>query len=445
MPGPLPTSCRTASFVVAVTLLAGCRSIRKINPLTTSARPRMTEQQLAARLRSYCSLVGTSIGRTSTRVVASTKDPKLRHLAIAWKVDNAAAARRALTAQRPTAALIEIWAGVIRAKRFFETDGRKLFGNNTTLIAQTYGTLLEEIAAIAREFLMPKVFRTAEADVEKFASENPVRAGEFSVGGAHLRLPVATESWFTGLLDAATSPFAIATGVDDTARAIQRVSEAADRFTYVAAELPRDTRWQMELLMHGLDDNPAVATLLEDIHRVSEGVDRLPERVQAQVARTLEDLDEKQVGLRQTLSDVEATVKSASSMFESMQRTAQSLEGAGRAWEPTIREIRRLAEGDPDAEPAPADPNAKPFEILDYAKTADALSKAASELRALLVDLNTTLGPDQLPKTAQSAIDHSTNKAIDFSDHVFWRAVQLVGVVLAGVVLYRLVSLKLKG
>ena len=99
--------------------------------------------------------------------------------------------------------------------------------------------------------------------------------------------------------------------------------------------------------------------------------------------------------------------------------------------------------GDPDA--------GRPYDILDYAKTAEAATKTAAELRSVLAELKALTGGDHLPNalqkmtlSADATIENTSKRVLELTNHVFWRAVQLVGVLLVAFVTYRMIATRIK-
>jgi len=277
-----------------------------------------------------------------------------------------------------------------------------------------------------------------------------------------------------------TKIIAYAVGVDDTAKAIHAVTAAADRISFMAAGMPQTARWEVERLLFAVDENETTKSLVADAHTLSETVvklvetaDALPAKLQRELSKTLDEIDTKQAGLRQTISQADDVVKSvdsalvkASTALHDFESSARALEAAGKAIEPIMLEISKLAGVDDvsraeakaeaarrsaGAEGAEAPDEGRPYDILDYAKTAEAATKMAAELRSVLVELNALTGGDHLPNalhkmslSADATIENTGKQARDVVDLVFWRAVQLVGVLLLTFLAYRLLASRLK-
>ena len=92
----------------------------------------------------------------------------------------------------------------------------------------------------------------------------------------------------------------------------------------------------------------------------------------------------------------------------------------------------------------PADPNAKPFDIAEYASAAESVTATLQRASTLLVELRTSLSSPELVNTLQGSIDASVDKAADRSarlvDTIFWRIAALLVLAFVLALLYRFAS-----
>jgi type VI protein secretion system component VasF len=153
--------------------------------------------------------------------------------------------------------------------------------------------------------------------------------------------------------------------------------------------------------------------------------------------------------MRKTVSEIDEAVVNAEKTVGSVNEASASLAEAGKAWEPTIRELNRLAYPPEDPDEPPSD--TEPFQVPHVTEAANALTGTATELRTLLSDLRSFLDADEMPAaladadaTAKSSVDHATERAYDLTDHVTWRAVQLIVVLLVGLLGYRFASVRMR-
>ena len=241
--------------------------------------------------------------------------------------------------------------------------------------------------------------------------------------------------------------------------------------------------------------------------RFSAAVERLPEDLRRELTAATEDLDRRQAGLQQTLAEAREVVdrineglRRADESAAAVERTAAQTARAGEAWTGTFRAITDMVAGfrgqvrpgasdtasagaageppgdepaGPDApaeappatalptpaapsdaavpaaiEPAadPAQPRRRPFDILEYADTAEALERAAARLTVLTRDLRDLAGSGELQACLadvearlEGLVGRSRGSALAVTDHAAWRAAQLIVLAFALLVVYQAV------
>ena len=183
-------------------------------------------------------------------------------------------------------------------------------------------------------------------------------------------------------------PFA---GLDPTTVAIEQSRELAARTVAYAERAPTLLRWQAELLALQLAGQPDALQILADAGRALEvhGADRqdrggpsdargqqrnaaieqLLAGVAAERAAILKELDAREATIRSLLGETRQTLEAGTAMSNSLDATVKSLDAFMHYVSPPPK---------PGAPPAPA---GKPFDVLDYGKTATDVAGMARELR----------------------------------------------------------------
>lgn len=170
-------------------------------------------------------------------------------------------------------------------------------------------------------------------------------------------------------------------GLDPAAQEIARTRLFAERALYSAQRMPFLLRWQSELLAAELLGQGHVEALLESTDRISRAAEslgrtaeKLPERVTAEREALVAALDAQEGRLRELSAEVRRTLTAAEAMSTSLNTTLITFDAL----------MKRFGVGEPDS--GPPDTNAAPFNILDYAQTADRMTAMARELGALIKD-----------------------------------------------------------
>jgi hypothetical protein len=455
----------------------GIGGLRPIRSLNGESEERITEEELSERLDRFTELYAQQIIEGVRALTADEKDPALQRAALVWQINSIRTCRNSVLAPDPQTAFADIWVLCVQQREFVTTDAyAKRFGPQGRPLADAARSLEEEIALIGAGFLSKDELEKARADVEAFAKKNPIREGfarsaplPSTAGGSG----ASSLKWVTAV---PMAPFKFVTGIDEGAAAIRHFSGVTERFARRIDSLPQETLWEMQLLLRDVEQQQAIqrtVASLESAAKTGESVastardfqatsDRLagtvaalPEDLRKQCDDLLAAIDARQADLRSTIGEFrraladareiveksDAAIRDAQSAGAGFDSTAKSIGDAGRALEGAVKAYQSMMREihPPDAAPKPHDPNERPFDVLDWQKTADAIAKAAAELRGALGDVQALAKDDRLAQraaTAAAAARAETDAAVD---HAFVRALELVAAIGVLVVVLRFI------
>jgi methyl-accepting chemotaxis protein len=232
------------------------------------------------------------------------------------------------------------------------------------------------------------------------------------------------------------TPFRAMEGVDRTAEAIHHFSDTAERFSDVVSQLPESSRWQMQLLLYDLEETDMTKSFLESLARVSESSSKLaetsqdlPKQIRQELGKFVEDVDAKQVNLQKTLTQAEKTTQAVSDAMvqlnksaEALSATAKDVTAAAGAWETAAKATNEAAAEVGKMKPAEGESS---FDIKAYQATAEQVSQAANDIKALLAAME----------------DFSENRSYSsIADGLMLRIGGLIALVFVLAVAYRLIS-----
>ena len=219
--------------------------MQKAGVVSTSAA------DLRARVNDLADCLSSRLERTADRIRAETRDPGVHRRALAFKVDAIPAVYTAAYRVDPHVAAADTWALAFQVKAYLDTGaGRDAFGAQQPLArAEARDLLAEADASIQNMTASREAFDTARVKVESWAAGHPIEQAFSSRSSV---APVMAE-WRSEDRDA----FLAAGEVTDT---IQNLSE---RLNTYAAQMPRQVRWQAELLVAELADGHDVPGLLD--------------------------------------------------------------------------------------------------------------------------------------------------------------------------------------
>jgi hypothetical protein len=227
-------------------------------------------------------------------------------------------------------------------------------------------------------------------------------------------------------------------GLDPTVREITKSRLFAERAMFVAQRMPKVVRMEIELMSYRMVDTPEARQLLADLNRVSESVDRvsrtteaLPAQIRTEREALVKALDEQSPALTKLMTETHAALEAATQATANVNAvvlsTDQMLKRLGVPAEPG----KAGAGGAPGT--AAAAPG-EPFRIQDYTAAAAQLAVSAERLNTLVQSLDHTLVTATSPQVAEK-ITAASQAALaggrDLVDHVFWRALLLVGIIFA--------------
>lgn len=475
--GPVKTTTLSTpllSVAAILPLATGC-SIAADPPPSGQASAhssvqRLSVEELGERLRMFENRFRRRVAEAANRIKSESDDPVVRKRALIWSLRSTEDLDSALDRKVPLHAFLDAWALCVQSERYFEHGaGRADFGDQSGIALEAVRELTADIRRIGASFLSPQHLSLAEADIEAFSAENPIGRGfsrpamAFSEAGSR---GARTLAWIS---DVTLTPFrAIGNlGLSDTAAAIREFAAAADRLNDLLRETPEELRLQTEILLLDADSLPtvrearaALERVAQDMNRVVELAGRLPAELRREVTVVLEDLDRDQQNIQRTLELADATIARCDpvlvrsrELLEQADIVAASLERTANAWGETAEAIGRHVIGrdeSTEAEPPSGSPthtsapDQRPFDILDYARTADALTRTAERLIALCEEIERLRDPTRVEQSAE-ALSRTTGTTLRMTraeaerllDHAFWRACQFVLVVFVATLAYR--------
>jgi hypothetical protein len=222
-------------------------------------------------------------------------------------------------------------------------------------------------------------------------------------------------------------------GLDPAVREITETRLFAARALFTIQRMPWLVRWQSELLLLDATGQPQITQALKDATSLSESVDRASKAAEAisQTAATLPgQIAEERKAIVAALNAQEGQINT---MLESGTEFSTSLNTTIGTFDALMK---RFGVGEPETNPVPAEAEGPPFNILDYAKTADQITAMAKELTVVINDLNSSLDSPALDRLS----NQTTNDARGLLNHIFLLAASLVVLVFVCALIYRLVG-----
>jgi hypothetical protein len=224
-------------------------------------------------------------------------------------------------------------------------------------------------------------------------------------------------------------------GLDPAVREVTRTRLFAERALFASQRMPLLVRWQLELLSEQILHGEEIASMLESVARIGKAADstsktvaELPDRFTAERKAFIIALEAQEGKLSNLTAEVNLAFNSANKMFESLNTTLVTSEIL----------MKRIGVGEPSTKTLKT--ASPPFNILDYAHTAERITAMAKQLDTLVKDTSGTIDAPALNQRIASLnalADRTNADAKSVLNHAFLSIAGLIILTLACATAYR--------
>ncbi len=246
----------------------------------------VSSTELKVRVYTLADRLAGMVENAADRIREESSDPGVRHRALIWKADAIPEIYRAAFWPDPLASSLDLWALLRQMELYFEEGaGRETFGPEQSIALDTVKkmeALGEEMAASVVRF--PERLARLRNAVDTFGRSYPIE-GNFSSRrsvGAHVAefFDPGSQGAFSAIGEAA-----------------DMVSDVSVRLNTYATTLPRQARWQGELLVNGVLQSAEATQTLKELNAIGDTARRadallgdVPGTVEAAIAPAREAL-----------------------------------------------------------------------------------------------------------------------------------------------------------
>jgi len=197
------------------------------------------------------------------RILEDCNDPSVRKNALLWKINGIPTIHQAIFQSDPFLAFLDMWVLAVQMRLFFEEGlGREALGKWHPIAVEGTQKLESILRTMARKISADGDITTAEEKINTWGQENPIESMHFI--RTTLTVYMASE------LGAETmGTFAV---VDAVAIGVADLSQQMNAY---ANYLPKQARWQTELLLEGLTATEKIDQALAGFGRMSRDIERL--------------------------------------------------------------------------------------------------------------------------------------------------------------------------
>ena len=202
------------------------------------------------------------IERTADVIAAQTRDPQVRRNAIQWKLVSLSELQSAALARDPVVSLGALVLFTLQSQAFFTTgEGKNFFGSEQPLAIATLDQILEQLLQYADD-ITPSGRAGWLSALQPWADTHPIRSPYVGRGS------VLMDS-LAGTLPGDRSALAAVGSMELTTRILDA------RVDQIQQTMLKEARWQAELLMADLANQPAVDSLMGQVGRLTTSVERI--------------------------------------------------------------------------------------------------------------------------------------------------------------------------
>ena len=368
-----------------------------------------------------------------------------------WKLTVGSAVCAIVSGPNARANLLDLTAYVMETRLAIEAQGwTDRFGDSAQLIMEGCRIAEDELWRVCGRILSSAQQADLRKAVETWHRQNPdpgrlpgIRAVGLAMEVAQTRLPEGFRGGnLLGLL--MLDPLA---ELDPARRELAETRLFAERALFVGRNLPTLLRWQTELLTRDTLEQPAVLAWTTNAPRVALAAERLtetagqlPRLIAAEREALLAALREQEQTLAPLVAETRQALLAGSGLATNTTTMLAALDGLLDRLDAGGEHGQGGGRGPPGAAPA------EPFRIQDYTRAAERLDAAAQRLTELLRTFDQTLGANSRSAMAEQldpVVRRTRHEGEALTDHLFRRAVQLVGLILAATLAYRLLAWRL--
>lgn len=424
---PPPVSRVLLVLLVCASLLSGCAVTNRL------FRDRAAEERAAALLQLQLSVMRFADEYTAgvTERVGvfqqSTDDPRERLAAQSWLVSQATSAFTIATGPNPELNAIDMLVFATLSRMVIEDRWvGELYGSRAEGLLIAHRGLEERVWTFAPVLLSEAQVIELRSGIEAWHRKNPVvRAVPFihfeEFAFATGVTPTGTASSSSIFSFLGIDPLS---NLDPAVRELAQTRQLAERAVYYGQRAPKLISMEAQRLAFQLALTPESAGLLENVDRIG-GAAQTAGNLAADLPRLLAEersaaieqltgiLDERQGQLQALVVELRSTLEAGGTTSDSVRETIAALDVL-------------LARFDRPAS-ATAGSQSRPFDVTEYTEGLRVMGETAQQLQVLLGQAD-----GKMPALNQAS-ERATGQLRSLVDHVYWRLVQLILILVAAV------------
>jgi hypothetical protein len=283
-----------------ILLVSGCASgpTKKTSSIKSAKNVQSSVAELSSRNQSLLGLYSAEIEAAADKIILESHSPEARRQALVWKAEAIPVLQTTLLNTDPVAAVVDTWAFLFQMKAYMERPAVKQgFGEFDFVVAETLKNMDAEMERLIQVAAPSANVADLRQRVGAWAEAHPIQAG---LTGRQSADPDMIRKVGESDLGAMASLKALGESLGDlTAR--------LDSYNVY---LPKQARWQAELLLRDIARDPQVDAVMSNavvlsnaLAKTSSSMERMPETMEQAREAIRADVDGQRLAAQAFLRD----------------------------------------------------------------------------------------------------------------------------------------------
>jgi hypothetical protein len=279
--------------LLGITLfLTGCisRTTSKTSSINRFKRVEVSAPELGSRNQSLLALYSSEIEGAADKIIRESPSPATRREAVVWKAEAIPVFQTSALKADPVAAVVDTWAFIAQMKAYMERPAMKdRFREFAPVVSDTLAHMDLEMEQLVLTAAPTANIPDLRRKLDEWAAAHPIETGLAGRRSADTDLIRNADQ---GDLGALASLNVLQEGLGD-------ITARLDSYN---AYLPKQARWQAELLIGDLTHDPQIssaafnfAVLTKALEKASNDLDRMPEMANAARTTALADVESQRL------------------------------------------------------------------------------------------------------------------------------------------------------
>ena len=222
---------------------------KKVNKKTFNMSP----TELHIRMQELSVLCAGIIEKYGDEIIALTNEPSIKRNALLWKMNSIPALYKAFYNPKPLIAMLDSWALSLQMKQFFKSEaGQKAFGN-WHIFGWDAAVLIEaKMVELAKLMSSKGDISSPENFIRSWSDDHPIQ------------IPFLVRESMVPILSSNPGEKALS-AFQAAAKIPYQLDDITNRFTVYGDHLPKQARWQAELLLSELGMHEKIEILITEL------------------------------------------------------------------------------------------------------------------------------------------------------------------------------------